>query len=171
MLAVSYSERIETLLFVNKQGGITRRVEGFHTDGLNAAPSPLQTALASLRLAVDSKGNIFSIYALGALGGYSLSYSDEDLSIARSTPAAKFVKAFAPTKNASCILVDALDRLYVSRENSITTYDADGNVTGGLSAGPGLSRFTIDKAGQIYTIAQDSIAKYAPTALNGAGSQ
>ncbi|HEV7699860.1 MAG TPA: hypothetical protein VGO43_06500, partial [Pyrinomonadaceae bacterium] len=104
MLAVSDNDRIETLIFVNKSGGITRRIEGFHTDALNAAVSPLETAAEAVRIAVDAKGNIFSVYALGALGSYTLSYNNEDLAIALLTPEAKFIRQFVPTTNVAELL-------------------------------------------------------------------
>ena len=107
MVAVSYGDNIETLLFINKQGNLTRHIEGFHTDGLKATVSPVENAIESVRLAVDSAGNIFSIYALGSRGSFMVKFKDQDLSIARFTPDGKFVKAFSPVKEAFAMLIDA----------------------------------------------------------------
>jgi hypothetical protein len=161
-LAVSYSDRIETLLLINKQGGIIRRIEGFHTDALNASLAPLSTAVASIRLAADRKGNLFSIYAIGALGSYSLSYNNEDLSVARFSPQLKFVKALVPTANALGLFIDTKERLYVAKRDFIATYDEDGHTNGGFSPGGTLDAFFVDSAGQIYTVINDVIAKYPP---------
>jgi hypothetical protein len=162
MMAVSYGDNIETLLFINKQGGVTRHIEGFHTDGLKATVSPVESAIESVRLAVDSGGNIFSIYALGSHGSFMVKFKDEDLSIARFTPDGKFVKAFSPTKDAYALLIDAKDRLYVSSRDSITVYDRDGNNIGAPIVSTKLDAFTVDKAGQIYAVVDNAVAKYPP---------
>ena len=162
MVAVSYGDNIETLLFINKQGGVTRHIEGFHTDGLKATVSPVENAIESVRLAVDSGGNIFSIYALGSHGSFMVKFKDEDLSIARFTPDGKFVKAFSPTRDAYALLIDAKDRLYVSNRDSITVYDRDGNTLGAPIVSKKLDAFTVDKAGEIYAVVDNAVAKYPP---------
>jgi hypothetical protein len=162
MVAVSYGDNIETLLFINKQGGVTRHIEGFHTDGLKATVSPVEKAIESVRLAVDSGGNIFSIYALGTHGSFMVKFKDEDLSIARFAPDGKFVKAFSPTRDAYAMLIDAKDRLYVSSRDSITVYDRDGNTIGAPIVSKKLDAFTVDKTGQIYAVIDNAVAKYPP---------
>lgn len=162
MLAVADNDRIETLIYVNKNGGVTRRVEGFHTDALEASIAPLATAAESVRIAVDSAGNIFSVYALGALGSYSISHNTEDLAIARLTPAAKFVKKFDPVFNASALVVDQKNRLCISTRESVVLLDADGNNVGHFRANERIDAFTLDKDGYIYTIANNTVAKYEP---------
>ena len=162
MVAVSYGDNIETLLFINKQGNLTRHIEGFHTDGLKATVSPVENAIESVRLAVDSAGNIFSIYALGSRGSFMVKFKDQDLSIARFTPDGKFVKAFSPVKEAFAMLIDAKDRLYVSNRDSIMVYDRDGNTVGGPIVNKKLDAFTVDKAGQIYAVVDNAVAKYPP---------
>jgi hypothetical protein len=159
LLAISDNDEIEALLFFSKSGAITRRVQGFHTDALNATATPLETAIELVRIAADSKGDIFSIYALNAAHSYSLSYNDEDLRIVRSTPNAKFGKAFVGPGKVAAMVFDANDRLLVSDGTNITAYDLDGNNIASRPAGP-MNTFTVDKDGNIYTISDDAVAKF-----------
>jgi hypothetical protein len=89
-------------------------------------------------------------------------FKDQDLSIARFTPDGKFVKAFSPVKEAFAMLIDAKDRLYVSNRDSIMVYDRDGNTVGGPIVNKKLDAFTVDKAGQIYAVVDNAVAKYPP---------
>jgi hypothetical protein len=157
LLAISDNDEIEALLFFSKSGAITRRVSGFHTDALNATATPLETAIELVRIAADSKGDIFSIYALDAANSYTLSYNDEDLRIVRSTPNAKFVKAFVGPGKVAALVFDASDRLLVSADETITAYDLDGNTIGSRPAGA-MNTFTVDKDGNIFAVSDDAVA-------------
>ncbi len=159
MIAVSTSDETETLLFVSRSGSITRRVRGFHTDPLNPAISPLETALELTRIAIDRQGNIFSVYALNAASYSSLSYNDEDLRVVRSTPNAKFVKAFTGPGKVAALVFDSSDRLIISDGSTITAYDLDGNNTASRSVGA-MNTFAVDKDGNIYTVSDDAVAKF-----------
>lgn len=161
MLAVSDNDRVETLLFINKNGAVTRHIEGFHTDALNAKVSPLDTGIELVRIAVDAKGNIFSVYALGAAGNYTLSYNDKDLAIARFTPDAKFVRSFPGSTDIAGLAVDKWNRLEVAVGSTVVAYDSDGNNLGSRST-EDIGSFALDADGNIYTITNNTVAKFPP---------
>jgi hypothetical protein len=161
MLAVSDNDRVETLLFVSKTGAVTRRVEGFHTDALNAAVSPLETAAELVRIAVDSKGDVFSIYALSAAGNYTLSYNDDDLRIARFAPNAKFIKAFVGAGSVNAMAFDANDRLNVAAGKGVSVFDLDGNTLAYVPTDE-IDAFALDHVGCVYIITNNTVAKFRP---------
>lgn len=159
MLAVADDDELETLLFVNKSGGITKRLRGFHYDAIEAQIAPLETATESVRIAVDSGGSIYSVYALGDLGSYSLSIGDTDLRIAKFSPDGKFEKAFAAARDSQGLAIDNTGRLIATDRNSINAYTPDGTLTTFLNVAS-LDEFALDPAGHIYTLADNTVAKW-----------
>ncbi len=163
MLAVSVDDRVETLLFINKAGGVSKRIRGFHTDALRSSMSPLETAAESVRIAVAGDGSIYSLYALGALGSYSLSIGDGDLRVAKFTPEGKFQKAFAPSPDSRGIYVDSTDRLIVSDTAVVKVLDGQGAVVTGLPSISSLTALALSENGEVYTLADNAVAKWRLT--------
>jgi len=161
LLMISDNDEIETLLFVNKAGKITKRVEGFHTDAADAAVSPKETALAAIRLAVDGAGNIFSVYAFGDLGSYSLDYNREDLVILRFSPEGKFVNKFAQSMLSCGIAVDNKSRIYVSNGTGMEIYSKNGERMSGIDGLEDIRAFALDKDNNTYFLQKDIVIKRA----------
>jgi hypothetical protein len=161
VLMISDNDEIETLLFANKAGKITKRIEGFHTDAADAAVSPKETALAAIRLAVDGAGNIFSVYAFGDLGNYSLDYNREDLVILRFSPEGKFVNKFAQSMQSCGIAVDNQSRIYVSNGAGIETYSKNGEALSGIDGLGDIRAFALDKDNNTYFLQKDTVIKRA----------
>lgn len=161
LLVISNNDQIETLLFINKSGKITRRLNGFHTETADAALSPYETGLAAIRLAVDGAGNIFSVYAFGDLGSYSLSYNAEELMIFRFTPEGKYVNKFVESMNSCGIAVDNQSRIYVSDKDSINVYSNTGGQIATVPDVRGIESFALDKQNNIYFVAGDLVFKRA----------
>lgn len=159
MLAISTNDSIETLLFINKAGGITRRIRGFHTDALDAAISPQQTAVASIRAAVDGGGKIFSVYALGDLGGYSISSNNDELLIAHFNADGKFVNKFVQSMNSCGIAVDNQGRVYISDGLGINAYNDKGEASGSVTSVGRATAFALDKDNNVYVIVDDKVIK------------
>jgi len=59
LLLVPADDDIETLIYTNRAGRVTRRVRGFHTETADASMSPHEVGLAAIRLAVDGAGNLY----------------------------------------------------------------------------------------------------------------
>ena len=161
LLMISDNDKIETLLFVNKAGKITKRIEGFHTDAADAAVSPKGTALAAIRLAVDGAGNIFSVYAFGDLGNYSLDYNREDLVILRYSPEGKFVNKFAQSMLSCGIAVDNKSRIYVSNGTGMEIYSKNGERMSGIDGLEDIRAFALDKDNNTYFLQKDIVIKRA----------
>ena len=159
MLAVSTNDQIETLSFINKAGKVTRRLRGFHTDALDAAISPRQTAVWSIRVATDGAGNIFSVYALGALGSYSINYNSEELQIARFSPDGKYVNKFVQSKDSCGIEVDNQSRIYVSNGSTINIYTSNGDLINSLGLDSHIAAFTLDAANNMYVVRDDIVTR------------
>lgn len=123
--------------------------------------SPLETAAELVRIAVDGDGNLASVYALDAANNYTLNYNDKDMRIARFSPAGKFVKAFAATTKIAGLAFDEKNRLYVAAGSGVTLFDGDGNNIGTIGTDH-IDFFTVDKAGYVYVLSNDAVAKYAP---------
>lgn len=159
LLFISNNDQIETLNFANNTGKITRRINGFHTDTADAALSPRETGLAAIRLAVDGANNIFSVYAFGDLGSYSLSYNAEELTILRFTPEGKYVDRFVQTMNSCGIEVDNQSRVYVSDQNAISVYSNTGEL---LLTIPDLRQadaLALDKQNNVYVLGDNKVIK------------
>lgn len=161
MLLVSNNDQIETLIYVNKARKITRRIEGFHTDTSEASMSPPETGIAAIRLAVDGANNIYSIYALGDLGSYTLSYNSEDFRIFRFNPEGKYVNKFVQSMNSVGIAVDNKSRIYVSNQNLIEIYSRDGDQIPAVPDVRGIDAFALDRQNNIYILNDDYVTKRA----------
>ena len=159
LLMVSVNHKIETLIYMSKNEKVTRSIKGFHTDAADASMSPHETGLAAIRLAVDGAGNIFSIYALGDLGSYQLSYNEEDFMIYRFTPEAKYVNKFVRTMKSCGIAVDSQSRIYISDDNSILVYSASGESVSVILGLPGIDAFALGKKNNIYVLIGDRVIK------------
>lgn len=151
----------EYFVQVNEAGKTVRRVDNFHTEAADASMSPPQVGLAAIRIAVDGAGNIFSIYALGDLGSYQLSYNEEDFRILRFTPEGKFVDKFVPTMNSVGIAVDNQSRIYISETGNIGIYSKDGKTLGAVPNLTGIDDFALDKQNNVYIVHNDRVIKRA----------
>ncbi len=161
LLLVSNDDQIETLFFVNKNKKVTRRIKGFHTETADAAMSPYETGLAAIRIAVDGANNIYSIYALGDLGSYQLSYNPEDFMIFRFTPEGKYVNKFVQTMNSCGIEVDNQSRIYISEDKSISIYSNTGESLAAIDNLSGIDAFALDKQNNVYVVDDDRVIKRA----------
>ena len=161
MLIVSNNGNIETLVFINKNKKVTRGIKGFHSDTADASMSPFDVGLAAIRIAVDGAGNIYSIYALGDLGSYQLSYNPEDFVIFRFTPEGKYVNKFVQTMDSCGIETDNQSRIYISERNGILVYSNTGESLGAVTNLPGVNAFALDKENNIYVVHDDLIVKRA----------
>jgi sugar lactone lactonase YvrE len=161
LLMVSSDDNIETLIYMNRNEKVTRRIEGFHTNTADAVLSPRATGLAAIRLAVDGAGNIFSVYAFGDLGSYELNYDEEDLLIYRFTPEGKYVNKFVQTMNSCGIEVDNQSRLYLSDKNSLNVYKNNGDEITTVSGFGNIDAFALDKDNNIYVVSGNKVVKRA----------
>ncbi len=161
VVAVSTDDKIETLSLITKSNKIARRIKGFQTAAADASMSPLSTGLDAMRLAVDGAGNIFSIYALGDLGSYELSYNEEDFRIFRFTPEGKFVDKFARSMNSVGIAVDNQSRVYVSEGTNIGVYSKNGEPIASVSDLYGIDGFALDRQNNVYIVYKDRVIKRA----------
>ena len=159
MVIIYDNERIETLIVVTKTGKITKQIRGFHTNALDAAISPQEIAVAAIRLAVDGADNIFSVYALGDLGSYSISSNNDELMIARFTPDGKFVNKFVQTMNSCGIEVDRQSRIYLSANDLIQVYSNTGENVSTISGLSVVNAFALDKDNNVYAIALNRVIK------------
>jgi DNA-binding transcriptional regulator/RsmH inhibitor MraZ len=159
LLMVSVDNEIETLIYMTKSEKVTRRVEGFHTNAADASMSPHDVGLAAIRLAVDGAGNIFSVYALGDLGSYQLSYNSEDFMIFRFTPEAKYVNKFVRSMNSVGIAVDNQSRIYISDDSSIIVYNTSGEAVSTVLGLRGIDAFALDKQNNVYVLMDDKVIK------------
>jgi hypothetical protein len=159
LLMVAVNDDIETLIFMNRNEKITRRLTGFHTDTADAALSPRETGLAAIRLAVDGAGNIYSVYAFGDLGSYQLSYDAEDLRILRFTPEGKYVNKFVQTMNSCGITLDNQSRIYISDDDSISVHTNNGDLVSTVSVLKNIDAFALDSSNNIYVLGDDKVVK------------
>ncbi|HLM62391.1 MAG TPA: hypothetical protein VK308_16435 [Pyrinomonadaceae bacterium] len=149
----------EYFVQVNSGGKTVRRVNGFHTKAADASMQPFATGLAAIRFAVDGAGNIYSIYALGDLGSYQLSYNDEDFRIFRFTPEGKYVNKFAQTMNSCGIAIDNQSRIYISDNDLIDVYSNNGELKAGIYGLRGIDAFALDKQNNVYVLMDDKVIK------------
>lgn len=159
ILLTYIDNNIETLAYMNRNGKVTRRVEGFHTNTADASLSPRETGLAAIRIATDGAGNLFSVYAFGDLGSYQLSYDTEDLVIFRFTPDGKYVDKFVQTMNSCGIAVDNQSRVYISDEDQLKIYTSSGETVSTVTGLKNVNAFALDKANNIYVLADDKVIK------------
>lgn len=167
IVLIENDDKIETLVIVSKANKVLKHISGFMTNTADAALSPPETALSAIRLAVDGAGNIYSVYAFGDLGGYSLSYNREELLIFRFTPEGKYVNKFVESMNSCGIEVDNQSRIYVSEGSEIDAYTNNGqlvdSIKGGLS---GINAFALDKDNNVYVLTKDKVVKKAAITSN-----
>ena len=151
----------EYLVHVNEAGKTVRRINGFHSRAADAAMSPYETGLAAIRLTVDGAGNIYSVYALGDLGSYQLSYNPEDFMIFRFSPEGKYVDKFVETMNSCGIEVDNQSRIYISENKSISIYSNNGESLASIDNLYGVDAFALDKQNNVYVLNDDRVVKRA----------
>ncbi len=160
LLAVSNNDSIETLVYFNQAGKVTRRIKGFHTNTADAALSPAETGVVAIRIAVDGAGNIFSVYAFGDLGSYQLSYNTEELMIFRFTPEGKYVNKFVETMSSCGIEVDDQSRIYLTDgQDVLNVYSNTGQLIGSVWGVGATPAFALDKANNVYAIKDDKVIK------------
>lgn len=162
VLLIVDNDQIETLIILNKAGKVLRRISGFHTDALEAAVSPQETAIEAIRVAVDGAGNIFSIYAFGDLGSYQISSNTEDFMIARFTPEVKYVNKFVQTMDSCGIEVDDQSRIYISNgRDTLQVYSNKGEAVNSISGLTSLNAFALDSKNDVYAVLDDVVVKRA----------
>jgi hypothetical protein len=164
ILAIINFGNIEVLEHLTREGKTLRRVKGFHSEAAQAAISPYSTGIASIRLAVDGAGNIFSVFALADLGTYQISFDPDDFQILRFTPEGKYVNKFYQTMNSRGIAVDSQSRIYISdRDKIIVLSSKDGTRLGITSSFGSIRSFALDKQDFIYVVTSDNrVIKRAP---------
>ena len=159
LILTSTDDDIETLFFVNKNKKVTRNVKGFHSDTADASMSPFGVGLSAIRVAVDGANNIYSIYALGDLGSYSLSYNAEDFRIFRFNAEGKYINKFVQTLNSVGIEVDNQSRIYISDQSAIEIYSGEGVLVSTVSVSGSPDAFALDKQNNIYILIDNRIIK------------
>ena len=161
VLLMSNNDQIETLFFISKSKKITRTIKGFHSDTADASMSPFDVGLAAIRIAVDGAGNIYSIYALGDVGTYQLSYNAEDFRIFRFTPEGKYVNKFVQTMDSVGIETDNQSRIYISRNDALEIYSGEGELLSTVSGLNRIDAFALDKQNNMYILSNDRVVKRA----------
>lgn len=161
ILAVSSDDQIETLRFINKLNRQLRSLEAFHTDASDQPIAPVEIGLASIRIAVDGAGNIFSVYALGDLGSYSVSMNSANLQIFRFSPEGKFTDKFAQSQHSVGIALDSQSRVYVSDRTTVSLHTKDGNPLGAATTVKGIRAFALDRQNNLYIVHENRVIKRA----------
>ncbi len=139
--------------FVQTKGKtIINRLDGIHS---KAADAKILTQ--GIKIAVDGKGDIFSVYALGSLEGI-FDYNDEDLMTFHFAPNGKFVNKFAAGLMAQAIATDNQSRVYVLDSSQIVVYSSSGESVG-VKVTNFANAFTLDGENNIYTISNENVRK------------
>ena len=139
--------------FVQVKGKtITNRLDGILT---KAADAKILTQ--GIKIAVDGKGDIFSVYALASLAG-TFDYNDEDLMTFHFAPNGKFVNKFAAGLMPQAIATDNQSRVYVLDTNQIVVYSSSGASVGVKVTGF-ADAFTLDAQNNVYTISNETVRK------------
>ena len=139
--------------FVQVKGKtITNRLDGILT---KAADAKILTQ--GIKIAVDGKGDIFSVYALASLAG-TFDYNDEDLMTFHFAPNGKFVNKFAAGLMPQAIATDNQSRVYVLDTNQIVVYLSSGASVGVKVTGF-ADAFTLDAQNNVYTISNETVRK------------
>ncbi|MEP6947066.1 MAG: hypothetical protein ABJA02_14190 [Acidobacteriota bacterium] len=159
ILFVSNDGDAETLYFADRSGRISKRIRAFHTEPADASMSPMETGLNSIRIAVDGPGNIYSVFALGSLGSYSLSYNAEELLIERFTREGKYVNKFVTSMDSVDIATDNQSRLYVSDGGALNIYTNTGEQVNSITDANSISAFALDHTNHIYLVANEYVRK------------
>lgn len=141
---------------------IVRRFPSIHT---TAAETEIPTQ--GIRIALDGKGDIYLVYALGDIYG-SFNYNEEDLMTFHFTPQGKFVNKFASARMPSAILVDNQSRVYILDTNAankvlISVFDANGSALKEIPVEAfSLRAMAIDKENSLYVINGEMVQKLKP---------
>lgn len=159
LLMIADNDRLETLIYVNKAGKITRRVNGFHTNAAEADPSPQETAIELIRMTTDNKDNIYSIYAFDDGGTFTLSYDDEDMNILQFKPDATFVGKIAKSLNSCGIAVDSKGRIYVSDGGLLDVYSNTGEQVRVITGLGNITSFALGSDDSVYVLSDDTVIK------------
>ena len=139
--------------FVQVKGKtITNRLDGILT---KAADAKILTQ--GIKIAVDGKGDIFSVFALASLAG-TFDYNDEDLMTFHFAPNGKFVNKFAAGLMPQAIATDNQSRVYVLDTNQIVVYSSSGASVGVKVTGF-ADAFTLDAQNNVYTISNETVRK------------
>lgn len=139
--------------FVQTKGRtIVNRFEGIHT---KAADARIPTA--AVKIAVDGKGEIFSVYAIMSLEG-GFNYNEEDLMTFHFNSTGKFVNKFAAGLMPKAIAIDNQSRVYVLDSNQIVVYSSSGEIAG-VKVTNFAEAFALDDQNNIYTISNETVRK------------
>jgi DNA-binding beta-propeller fold protein YncE/DNA-directed RNA polymerase subunit RPC12/RpoP len=141
---------------------VVRRFPSIHT---KAAETQIPTQ--GIRLAVDGKGDIYTVYAIGDIYG-TFNYNDEDLMTFHFTPQGKFVNKFAAVRMPSAILVDNQSRIYILDKNTannaaIIVFSNTGSELKRIPLESFSPRsMAIDRENNLYIINGETIQKLKP---------
>lgn len=139
--------------FVRTKGRtIVDRFEGIHSRASDA-----RIPTAGIKIAVDGKGEIFSVYAIMSLEG-SFNYNEEDLMTFHFAPNGKFVNKFAASLMPQAIAADNQSRVYVLDSKQIVVYSSNGEIAG-VKTTNFADAFALDSQNNIYTISNETVRK------------
>ncbi len=139
--------------FVQVKGrAIVNRLDAIHS---KAADAKILTR--GIKLAVDGKGDIFSVYAIMSMEG-TFDYNEEDLMTFHFARDGKFVNKFAAGLMPQAIAVDNQSRVYVLDSDKIVVYSSSGESVGVKTTGF-ASAFALDAQNNIYTISNETVRK------------
>lgn len=110
-----------------------------------------------IKIAVDGKGDIFSVYALGSLEG-TFDYNDEDLMTFHFARDGKFVNKFAAGLMPHAIATDNQSRVYILDSSQIVVYSSSGESVGVKVTGF-ANAFALDDQNNIYTVSNETVRK------------
>ena len=160
--AIVNFDEIEVLVQMNRAGKVLKRTRGFLSEIAEPSVNPYETAIASIRVAVDGAGNLYSVFAFGDLGSYSASMDTDDFQIFRFGPDGRYINRFYKNYETTGIVADTRGRVYVSERNSILAIAPDGTLQGFAKNVPSVSSFNLDKDGYIYIVTRNEVIKRAP---------
>ncbi|MCY7347787.1 MAG: hypothetical protein LH614_16435 [Pyrinomonadaceae bacterium] len=169
MLATENNGRDE-IVQTGKGRKIVRRFVEIHSRAAETQIPP-----QAVRIAVDGKGDIYSVYALGDVYG-RFSYNEEDLMTFHFTPQGKFVNKFAaglvPSAilaavlvPPSAILIDNQGRIYLLNSNTISdakivVFSNTGNEIKRINFKfESIKTMTLDRQNNIFVIGGETIRK------------
>jgi len=141
---------------------VVRRFPSIHT---KAAETTIPTR--GIRLAVDGKGDIYTVYAIRDIYG-SFNYNEEDLMTFHFTPQGKFVNKFAAELMPSAILVDNQSRVYIldqkmANATAIKVFSDTGSELKRIALeGFMPSAMAIDRQNNLYVISGEKVQKLKP---------